>query len=379
MEWLELGIKPSSYISALCQSVFRLEPFTTCSYGCLYCYARWYRGPPGKPIIKWHVARLFEKVAAKLPGDKPRPLFRLATLSEPFQHASGDHVPGVVKALLRVSLKHSVPVIVNTKGPLRDRELFSILLSLADHQLLVVQVTIAFSDEISLILEPKAPLPSERLAMIEELKEHAVPVVARVQPLIPGLEDEHTWAVTEALEHGAQGVIGEPLRETLQGLRQIYRLLGLRLDESLWEDYQLGLEEKREPLLHPRRSWRARIHSALEALTARHGKPYAPCKDMVLAGFTWFRPGRTCCLEWLGLREEPLLRPTLNEYALLGWPKEPPWKLCSRLGWPYNCGLEELEAYPKPIRKAMVMHMRRLWRLIESERLALLLSRLTLH
>ncbi|KSW12127.1 hypothetical protein CF15_05000 [Pyrodictium occultum] len=44
MEWLEIGIKPSSYISSLCYSVFRLEPFTGCVFDCLYCYARWYRG-----------------------------------------------------------------------------------------------------------------------------------------------------------------------------------------------------------------------------------------------------------------------------------------------------------------------------------------------
>ncbi|HID41649.1 MAG TPA: radical SAM protein, partial [Pyrodictium sp.] len=37
---MELGIKPSSYISSLCYSVLRLEPFTGCSFGCTYCYAR---------------------------------------------------------------------------------------------------------------------------------------------------------------------------------------------------------------------------------------------------------------------------------------------------------------------------------------------------
>jgi DNA repair photolyase len=375
VEWLEFGIKPSSFISSLCYSVFRLEPFTTCSYGCVYCYARWYRGPHGRPAVKWETVKLFEKLASKLPENLPKPMFRLATLSDPFQHFNG-RVPGAVKALLRSALRLEVPLIVNTKGPLRDPELIPLLQSLADHGLILVQVTVAFSDEVALRLEPGAPLPSERFEIVEALAEHGVPVVVRVQPLIPGLEEEHLWAAEEALERGALGLIGEPLRETREGLETLYNLLNLNWKAYRWEGYQLGIEEGREPLLHPHREWRMWMHSSLEAIASKHGRPYAPCKDMLLTNTRWYRPGRTCCLEWLALHEPPLLRPTLHEYAYLGMPKTPPEELCEILGWPYTCTTSQLQQYPKPIRKTLQAHMKRLWRLINSPKLTQLLEKL---
>ena len=366
VEWLEFGIKPSSFISALCQSVFRLEPFTTCSYGCIYCYARWYRGAHGRPGVKWGVARLFEKLASKLPDGLPRPLFRLSTLSDPFQHFGG-RVPGVVKALLRTALRYEVPLVVNTKGPLRDPELLPLLQSLADRGLVLVQVTVAFGDEAALRLEPGAPPPSERLDMVELLSEHAIPVVVRVQPLIPGLEGEHLSVAVEALERGALGVIGEPVRETREGLETLYRLLGVEPPWGLgWEEYQLGWEEGRQPLLHPPLRWRLQMHEALRMVAAGFGRPYAPCKDVLLTLQPWYRPGRSCCLEWLALREPPLLRPTLHEYAATGWPPLPPWQLCERLGWPYTCTEQQLAEYPSVVRKTLRAHMRRLWRLLQN-------------
>jgi DNA repair photolyase len=375
VEWLEFGIKPSSFISSLCYSVFRLEPFTTCSYGCIYCYARWYRGPHGRPAVKWWVARLFEKLVSKLPGSLPRPMFRLSTLSDPFQHLDGT-VPGAVKALLRTAARYEVPLIVNTKGPLRDPELLPLLQSLADRGLVLVQVTVAFTDETAQLLEPRAPPPSERLAAIELLAEHSVPVVARIQPLIPGLEHEHLWAAVEALERGALGLIGEPLRETREGLETVYRLLGLDWRAHGWEEYQLGREEGRNPLLHPTPKWRWQMHNALEAVASKYGRPYAPCKDTLLTATRWYHPGRTCCLEWLALHEPPLLRPTLHEYAHLGMPKTPPEELCEKLGWPYTCTPSQLQQYPKPIRKTLQTHMKKLWKLLNSPKLAQLLEKL---
>ncbi|BEP17971.1 radical SAM protein [Pyrofollis japonicus] len=379
MEWLEFVIKPSNYISSLCYSVFRIEPFKTCSYACIYCYARWYRGPHGAPAAKPWVPRLFEKLARKLPDDLPRPFFRLSTLSDPFQPVGGK-VSGVVKDILRAALRHQVPLVVNTKGLVtRDSEALSLILSLADHGLLLLQYTIGFGDGVAQLLEPAAPPPTERLLEAEQLSEQGVPIIVRVQPLIPGLEEEHLRAAEEALSHGAKGLIAEPIREIGNGLQMLYQVLGFNEPAGCWEPYQLGEEPGREPLLHPCPEWRLHVHEALASVAARHGAPYAACKDTILAALPaakWYRPGRTCCLEWLAYREEPLLRPTLHEYAYLGWPDKAPQQLCEELGPPYVCG-EQLAKYPKPIRKGIQQHMRKLQTIIENkEKLRKMLERL---
>ncbi|WP_143522239.1 SPL family radical SAM protein [Pyrodictium delaneyi] len=382
VEWMELGIKPSSYISSLCYSVLRLEPFTGCSFGCTYCYARWYRGA-GPPWAKPWLPRVFEKIARRM-QELPRPVFRLATLSDPLQQRGGA-VPGVVKALLRTALRYRVPLVLNTRGDVAgDPEVFALLLSLAEHRLVLVQVTLGLPEGPAQLLEPGAPPPSRRLDSIEALARHGVPVVVRVQPLVPGLEEWHLRAATEALERGARGLIAEPLRETQRGLEALYKLLGAGVPSAGWEGYQLGEEPGREPLLHPGPAWRERMHMALEALAQRYGAVYAPCKDALLPRLAhWYRPGRSCCLEWLAVEEPVLVRPTLHEYVYwLEQGGDGSWQgfngyICSLPVFEPFCSM--LDYYPSPVRKALRAHHRRLQRLVENRsKLEALLSKTTM-
>ena len=381
VDWTEFVIKPSNYISSLCYSVLRLEPFATCSYACVYCYARWYRSLHGRYRAKPWIPRFFEKLARRL--EEPKPFFRLATLSDPLQPRHGPFHP-VVKKLLRIALRYEVPIILNTKGdPRLDPELDSLLLALADHGLLLVQVTVPYSSRVAVLLEPKAPPAEARLAAIEHLAEHGVPVVARVQPLIPGLEAEHVWAAEEALERGARGVIGEPLRETRNGLERLYKLLGMNPEKWSWEPYQLGEEPGREPLLHPTSPWRLKMHSTLASLAARYGAFYSACKDTLrpdAPGLTrWYQPGRTCCLEWLGFRRLVAVRPTLHEYHYLASARGGSLSWAEFIGEACSMGLactDSLEGQPSWIRKAYRMHENKLRRIIEGGALQKLLGKL---
>ncbi|ABM81220.1 radical SAM protein [Hyperthermus butylicus] len=381
VEWLEFVIKPSNYISSLCYSILRLEPFTTCSYGCVYCYARWYRGPHGKSQAKPWLPKLFEKLAQRL--REPKPFFRLATLSDPLQPPRGPFHP-VIKRLLRIALRHKVPIVLNTKGdPRRDPELESLLLALADHGLLIVQLTIPYSSRVAVLLEPGAPPVEARLEALEHLVGHRVPVVVRVQPLIPGLEEEHLWAAEEALERGARGVIGEPLRETREGLERLYKLLGMDWRRWNWEPYQLGEEPGREPLLHPTSPWRLQMHTALAALAARYGAVYSACKDTLrpdAPGLTrWYQPGKTCCLEWLGFRRPVAVRPTLHEYHYLSSARGESLSWTEFMDKACGIGLAcsgSLEGQPSWIRKAYRVHENKLRRIVEGGALQKLLGKL---
>ncbi len=377
LDWPEYVIKPSSYISGLCYSVLRLEPFDRCGYGCIYCYARWYRGPHGAPRVKPYWPRLVERLSRLASRVWPRPWFRLSTLSEPLQElAAGEPHPAVLRGL-RLLARRGVPVVLNTRSASVARgEALSTVLSLAEHGLVVVQVSLSPLG-VERLWEPGAPSTWRRLEAVEVLAEHGVPVVARVQPLVPGLEEEALRLAGEALERGASGLVAESLRETLEGLRLLYQLAGVEPGVPLdrWEPYQAAPEPGRRPLLHPPAWWRRRLHEALRLLAARHGAAYAPCKDGALPLDAWppWRPGRDCCMLWLGLRRwwpAPLLRPTLHEYLhyLLhggdGWRGFVEWcvERLSPLG--YRCGplLDELPGW---LRRPLRLHERRLQRLAE--------------
>ncbi len=362
MDWTWFTIKPSAYISGLCYSIFRLEPYGFCEHGCVYCYARWYRrGVKPQP---WLV-RAWRKLAKQLENTWPKPFFRLATLSDPLQPAEKDYMLSL--EMLRIALRSEIPVILNTKSDLVAKPPWlDVVLSMADKGLILVQLTIGFNDHTAAMLEPRAPPPTRRLNALEYLVEHSVPVVVRVQPLIPGLEDEQLGVAREVLERGAWGIIAESVRETRQGFQLLSRLLGYDVASAAGglEPYQLSEVEGKEPLLHPQRGWREAIHTRLALLAKAFGKPYARCKDGLQPEY---RLGRDCCLTWLAFR--PALRPTLHEYIYAKQQGKTLEELCekelARLG--YVCG-NTVNRYPSVVAKGFRLHERRLERLIKSEK-----------
>ncbi len=371
MEWPEYAIKPSSYVSGLCYSVLRLEPWTTCGLGCIYCYARWYRGPHNRPRLKPWWPRLWRRLARLASRLEPRPWFRMSTLSEPFQGAAPH--PVVLNAL-RVALQNGVPLVVNTRSDAVARpEVLHLLSSMAERGLVVVQLSLSVPGAEQL-LEPLAPPTWRRLEAVEALAAHEVPVVARLQPLIPGLEERQLEVAGEALSRGARGLVAESLRETREGLEMLYRLLGMKPPRG-WERYETGTDPGREGLLRPPAEWRAAVHHALRAIAARYGVAYASCKEGWLRALAWpqWRPGRDCCHAATLLRHPIMLRPTLHEYAYLAerLGRPPAWdeflEHCrgelSDLG--YVCSGSGLEELPRWLRRPLVLHERMLRRIVE--------------
>ena len=356
--WEVFAIKPSAYISGLCYSIFRLEPYTTCSLACTYCYARWYRGPHGRPRPQPRVISIWTRLARRLEKLDYKPFFRLATLSEPLQYAEKDWVASLT--MLQIALRHRIPVILNTKSTLvLASPWLDLILALADQGLVLVQVSLAFEDSTAAKLEPRAPPTSQRLEVIERLAEHGVPVVARVQPLVPGLEHEHVKVAREALEAGAQGLIGESLRATQQDIQHISKLLSIDLlSTTSWQPYQLHQAPARQGLLHPNPHWRLHIHTTLQSLATAYGKTYTACKEGIPPP-----PARDCCQATQHIKTPTMLRPTLYELATLGL--EDPLEACEKLGKPYTCSNNE--TLPKPVRKALKAHEARLRRLARSK------------
>lgn len=356
--WEFFAIKPSAYISGLCYSIFRLEPYTTCSLSCVYCYARWYRGPHGSPRPQLQLLRLWYRLAKQLEKLDYKPFFRLATLSEPLQDQ--EKVWMVSLAMLRAALRYKIPVVLNTKSvQVLVSPWLDLILALADQDLILVQVSLAFEDPTAAKLEPNAPPTSQRLEVIDRLAEHGVPVVARIQPLVPGLEYEHVRVAREALEAGARGLIGESLRATNQDLQHISRLLGIDLLRvTSWQPYQLQQVPGKQGLLHPNPHWRLHMHATLQSIATAYGRAYTACKEGIPSQL-----GKDCCQVAQHIRAPVMLRPTLYELAMLGL--EDPLEACEKLGKPYTCS--NYNALPKMVRRALKAHEARLKRLVKSE------------
>lgn len=195
-----------------------INPYQGCEHGCIYCYARpshaYLDLSPGLDFE----TRLFAKpdAAALLRAELAAPGYRcepiaLGTNTDPYQPIEREWK--ITRQLLELLAECEHPVTITTKGVLVERDL-DLLAQMAAKNLARVYVSIALLDrELARKLDPRAPSPQRRLAMIKAISAAGVPVGVSVAPVIPALTDKDLEAILEAAAaHGARSATWVMLR-----------------------------------------------------------------------------------------------------------------------------------------------------------------------
>ncbi len=199
-----------------------INPYRGCEHGCVYCYARpshaFLNLSPGLDFETRLIARpgIADVLAAELrkPGYKVAPM-AIGTNTDPYQPIEGTH--GLMRACLTVLRDYGHPVWVTTRGSLIERDL-DILAPMAARGLAAVSISVTTLDAgLARKMEPRAPTPARRLAMIRALSTAGIPVRVQVSPLIPALTDHELEAVLAAArDAGASHATCIPLRLPLE-------------------------------------------------------------------------------------------------------------------------------------------------------------------
>ena len=195
-----------------------VNPYRGCEHGCIYCFARpshAYLGlSPGLDFETRLVAR--PGIGAVLDAELRRKSYRVATIAlgtntDPYQPCDATH--RVMREVLEVLAEFNHPVAITTKGTLIERDI-DILAPMAALGLVRVGISVTSLDpDLSRRLEPRAPAPARRLAMIRRLSEAGIPVRAMVAPVIPGLTDPEMEQILSACQDaGAQAASWIALR-----------------------------------------------------------------------------------------------------------------------------------------------------------------------
>jgi DNA repair photolyase len=168
--------------SPLCTCLNKLtfSPYIGCDHNCIYCYATSYIPHFHKCKPKKNLTHRLQNEAHKLTG-------QLVSIAN-----SSDAYPTIEKnlSLTRQSLKilsqYPCGVQIITKSDLvtRDTDILRKMNA-------VVAFTITTeNDDLAKQLEPKAPPPTKRIQAIEQLTQNEIPVCARIDPIIPFLNDQ---------------------------------------------------------------------------------------------------------------------------------------------------------------------------------------------
>jgi DNA repair photolyase len=135
----------------------------------------------------------------------------IGTNTDPYQPIERDH--GVMREVLQVLAAFRHPVWITTRGTLIERDI-DILAPMAAQRLASVSISLTTLDaDLARKMEPRAPAPKRRLAVIRALSAAGIPVRVQVSPLVPGLTDHELEAVmAAAAEAGASHATSIPLR-----------------------------------------------------------------------------------------------------------------------------------------------------------------------
>lgn len=267
--------------SRLCTCPFKLSlnPYTGCTFKCLYCYATAYIGLKDSAPKRDLLMRL-KRESLKWPPSTP---INIGTSSDPYPPEEAYY------GLTRLALKYLVPagwrILITTKGTLyasRDLDIIS-------SGNVAVTPTITMLDPmLSTLIEPNAPLPEKRIDAVRVASAAGVPMGARVDPIIPYVNDDPYMLgelVDRLTEAGVVFIVTSTYKARPDNMARMRRRLGT-LGERIYNLYKSRGVRVNGYIYLPKTE-RERLLRPVVQAARRNGLQYAHCREG-LSGREWF-------------------------------------------------------------------------------------------
>ena len=163
-----------------CPQKLTFNPYTGCDHKCIYCYASSYIVGFDECKPKKELLERLRCEAPKLKGE----IISLSNSSDPYPKT--EQYTGLTRRCLEILVENNCRIQIITKSNLVIRD---------DDLLKQVPSTVAFTittddDQLAKILEPNAPSSSQRLSAIDDLISQDIPVLVRIDPIIPFVNDQ---------------------------------------------------------------------------------------------------------------------------------------------------------------------------------------------
>ncbi|HYG03268.1 MAG TPA: radical SAM protein [Chryseosolibacter sp.] len=198
---------------------FTLNPYEGCSFNCQYCYIRgskYGENMEDTLSVKINGCEVLDRQLAFRVKKGQQGIIALASATDPYIKAESTY--RMTEGFLRLILKHRFPVLMITKSDCILRDIA--LLQEIDRQAIhapdlasklrrgaVVSFSLSTLDSsIASTLEPGAPLPEDRLRIMQRCKEAGLMVGVNCIPTLPFITDSEAQLdqlVCAAKDHGA--------------------------------------------------------------------------------------------------------------------------------------------------------------------------------
>ncbi len=181
---------------------YTLNPYSACSFNCLYCYIRGskYGEHMERTLtVKANAPELLRKQLSLRAKKSQFGFIVMSSATDPYLQAEAE--TGMTRRLLEIILEFRFPLHIITKSALVTRDLdllqrinkAAILPPDLQHKLaggcLVSFSFATLKDEVAHIFEPGATLPSQRLLTLTEVKNAGLYTGVSLMPLLPFISD----------------------------------------------------------------------------------------------------------------------------------------------------------------------------------------------
>ena len=164
-----------------CPAKLSLNPYTGCQHGCLYCYASSYIPRFSSCRPKVDLLKRLDRESSKSTTDF---FVAISNSSDPYPPMEKEL--RLTRGCLRILKEKGFGVQIVTKSDLVAEDIDL----LAGMRAAVAVTVTTLNESLSRRLEPGAPSPKRRLSALKELSDAGIPVSARIDPIIPGINDQ---------------------------------------------------------------------------------------------------------------------------------------------------------------------------------------------
>ncbi len=204
-------------------SDYTLNPFSGCSFNCLYCYIRGshYGGDATHKLkVKANAAEILKKQLRRMTKNNEYGIIVIASSTEPYPEIEKELK--LTRSLLQIIARFKFPVSILTRSKLVLRDM-DVLKKINENAILppdlktrlrdgaIISFSFSTPDEkLAKIFEPNAPTPKERLETMKKFKDEGFRTGVCFMPVLPFLSDSQKQMekmVVLAKNYGADSIL----------------------------------------------------------------------------------------------------------------------------------------------------------------------------
>lgn len=241
-----------------------------CAHACIYCYAVKFPSFVGPASPRQKLLDQIENMAGNTQHKFP---VMMSDCTDPYQPLERECK--ITRRCAEILAKHSFPLLIVTKSDLvtRDIDIFK-------QTPTVVSITITtLREDIAAFLEPSAPSPDRRISALQKVADKDIPAVARIDPIIPTINDDEKdfeRLVSTLADVGVKQVTIATMKP-VKGFFSTLKQLNLEVYERLFRLYADGKWVVGYKYL--REEQRRRILEKLCSIVLKHGLGFASCRE----------------------------------------------------------------------------------------------------